>query len=139
MVDLNWDEDALPTAGVHYAEVKESKVKKSESGNTMFSIVLYRVDDGAKLCYDNILLTGAGRGIGMQKLKGLGVPEGTTSLDAADLIGRRCFVAVKSDTYNGKTRLAVDIAQGPFKGLWLESAPPEGFSATPASADPLSW
>jgi hypothetical protein len=122
----------LQPEGDYLAEVQGCEEKTSGKGDPMFSVKLKRVGDSAFLCYDVLMLGGAGWGIGRNKLICLGFPaEGDLNIEAAELIGRRVYVSLKEEEYDGKTKLKVDIYRDGWKaGMWphndAAAGPPPG-------------
>lgn len=121
-IDWNADDGSFKP-GIYLARVKEAAFKRSQMGNDMVALTFAAMDfEGRKLCHDNLMLSGNGWGLGKAKLKALGIQEGSV-VEVTDLLDRMIYIAVKSDSYNGRTRLAVDISQG-SAGYWPESTPP---------------
>lgn len=142
MVKVNWTEtlsnDFKP--GYHLAEVKKCAEKKSAAGDPYFNVELYSMGMfGAEglICFDIIMLDGKGRGLGQAKLKALGFSDKNSDLAPEDLVGRRAWVKVYHDTYEGKQRLKVESVFEPtFScGYWPEASPPEGAVAAKAVDD----
>ena len=92
------------------------------------------MESNKTVCFDIIMLQGKGIGIGLQKLMALGFSKEDSEIVAAELMGRRAFVALKQETYEGQKRLAVDIsAKGSSVGYWTEDNPPQ--EMTPGESD----
>ena len=130
-LDLKWDgttEDGfmIPPPGVYLAEVDLVESKKTKQGDTALVVQLRDVGSRVEICRDWLMLTGGGRGIGMAKLRQLGVPEGTPKLEPLSLVGRRVRVAIKHEPYDGKPTAKVDIAADGFRCGYLaaEEQPP---------------
>lgn len=113
-------------AGIYNVEVADAEEKTSAAGNSYFNIRLKDIGSGKSLCFDILMLNGKGIRIGLAKLSRLGfVPGEDNEIVAAQLIGKRAWVSVKNDTYEGKTRLVVDInAKTSGCGYWTEAEPP---------------
>ena len=113
--------------GIHHVVVASAEERESAAGNAYFSVRLKQVDGNATVCFDTIMLSGKALGMGLTKLAMLGfVPGEQKEILAAELIGKKAFVSCKEDTYEGKTRLVVDItARGSRCGYWPEEDPPE--------------
>lgn len=119
-IDLDWTgttEDGFTVAppGTYLAEVDLVEEKTSKSGDKYLQVQLRDVNSRAMICRDALMLTGNGRGIGLAKLRQLGVAEGTKSIDPLDLTGRRVRVAVMNDKYEGNPQAKVDIKAEGFK------------------------
>lgn len=95
----------LPPEGRYLAEVGakvETKFSKKEPHHPYFSVSFKDASSGVHLCFDNIMMGGAGLGIGHKKLLMLGVvKEGQKDFDVEpeDLIGKRCVLTIKHDAY----------------------------------------
>ena len=114
-VDLNWDgisEEGfkLPPEGTYLAEVDTVEVKISQGGDKYLNVQLRDAETRENLCYDILMLTGKGAGIGMAKLIQLGIEKGTPRLEPMALTGRRAHVKIYHDTYEGKTRAKVALS-----------------------------
>ena len=130
---IDWEEyndspkerEQLP-AGIYNVEVADAEERTSAAGNKYFNIRLKEMEGGKSLCFDILMLNGKGVRIGLAKLSRLGfVPGQDDEIVAAQLIGKRAWVEVKEDSYEGKTRLVVDInAKSSACGYWSEDEPP---------------
>lgn len=123
-IDLDWtgtteEGYTLPPEGTYLAEVDLVETAKSAKGDTYLRVQLRDVNTRAEICRDMVMLTGGGRGIGMAKLRQLGVPEGTQKLEPLALVGKRVRVAIMHDTYEGQKRAKVDIKAEGFKCGYL--------------------
>ena len=128
MIKLDWsdynpDQTFKPVdAGVYIAEIEGCNEKVSPSSNDRYLNVRLR-DEKTKrfLCFDVIMLTGKGKDIGFTKLTQLGINDTGGELTAASLVGKRVYVYLKHEPYNGKVRAKVDIRK--FKcGYFNEEA-----------------
>lgn len=138
-----------PEPGTYFAEVAIATMKTSSKGDPMLSLRLIHVETRKVLAFDNIMLGGGGKNMGLAKLyDGLGVPRlpsmrvETTDMDVLvnglAMKGRRLAVRLKHEMDNkNQLRAVVDIrASSPFKcgmlnedaaraaGLIGEAAPP---------------
>lgn len=128
MAKIPWKEAGALAPGTYSIEVVKSVEKLSKNGGApYFEAELLALDFGKTLCFDILMLAGKGAGIGVTKLRALGFTEERDEIAAGELIGRRAFVAVGDDEYDGKVRLKVDInAEGSKCGYWPEDEKPEG-------------
>ena len=97
---------ALVPAGDYIAEVKAAIEKVAvSSGRPYLSLEFMGVDppyQGRTLCFDVIVTVGDGFGIGVKKLRALGVPIGAESqvaFEADELRGRRVRLTLVEDTF----------------------------------------
>jgi len=113
--------------GVYHVKVSSCEERTSKAGNVYFSVRLTQLEGDKTVAFDTIMLSGKGVPMGLAKLTALGfIPGDKEELLAAELLGKKAFVAVKNDEYEGKTRLVVDInASGSKCGYWDEENPPE--------------
>lgn len=115
-VDMNAPVEGDVPEGTYLAEVKSAKEKTANSGNAMIAIEFRGVEETFSV-YDNIMLMGKGWGLGRAKLVGLGVgSDFSGDLDLADLIGRRVYLHLAEEEYQGRKRLKVDITLGTTRG-----------------------
>ena len=116
-----------PAPGIYHVKVASCEERTSKAGNVYFSVRLTKVDGDQTVAFDTIMLSGKGVPMGLAKLTALGfIPGDKEELLAAELLGKRAYVSVKEDEYEGKTRLVVDIsASGSKCGYWDEENPPE--------------
>ena len=117
---------SVPPPGRYLAEVKkcEERVSKGGLGDPMFSVEFKSVDTGEHLCFDVIMMGGRGIGIGHKKLIQLGVVEDgedNYEVDAHQLIGKRCVLTLKHETYNKKTNAKPDFEANETFGYEPES------------------
>ena len=133
MAKMNWSQDdGSLKPGVYLAAVKDATEKTSKNGDPYFSLLLQATDFGKKLCHDTLMLAGGGWGIGKAKLSVLGFKD-EPEINAYDLVGRTCYVAVKEGEYNGQKKLEVDIRRG--KGGYFELAPDGVLTPAPPTAE----
>lgn len=139
-VDWSAADRPMLSPGTYLVTVKECKEGISKKGDAFFNVRLNTESfDGREttLCFDILMMEGKGAGIGLAKLQALGIPKGTADVSAQDLIGRRAWVNVDSQTYDGKTHLKVYTTFDPFElGYWPESEPPDGVSEPSVSIKP---
>ena len=135
MVHIPWDEDTSGfKPGIYFARIRSCEEKQTKTdGTPMFALVIDADDFNRKLCHDNILCGGGGLGMGKAKLSCLGFGRQNPDIDPSELVGKRFYVAVKMDNYNGQDRLAVDVKQGKA-GYWPEKDPPIQGVITPGPA-----
>ncbi len=128
--------DRVLNPGTDLWEVIEAKEGKSSKGDAMLKLKLARVSDPQDHLFENIMLAGAGWGIGKKKLGAL-VPAGFKGdLDPLDLIGRRLWVSTGVETFEGQDRLRVMINDLKYAGLQPAEMVPEGCSL-PADTPPF--
>lgn len=125
--DLDWTgttEDGFTIApeGTYLAEVDSVEPKRTAGGEMSLSVQLRDPNSRAQICIDTLMLTGKGRGIGLAKLRQLGVPEGQQKLDPLSLVGRRVRVAIYHEKYEGQPRAKVNIKAEGFKCGYLAVA-----------------
>ena len=146
MPQIDWSEEERGPKlkpGTYKARVAraEEGMTKGDPPKEKIDVVL-EADDfkNAFLCYDTLVLTGKGRGLGQSKLKALGFKEDRSSVEAADLLGRRVYVKVHEEEWpanSGKKRLKVEslLYDDEFgAGYAPESLPPADV-CTPGPAD----
>jgi len=123
---IDWNAaDGSKPPGVYLACVDKCELKHSKaSGAPMLALTINSVDFGGKLCYDYLMLSGDGWGMGKSKLKALGFKEGST-IEEHDLIGIRFYCAVVAEEFNGRKQLKVNAKLG-HAGYWNEQEPPAG-------------
>lgn len=115
----------------YLVRVEKSTLRPCKGGE-MFSISLIDDMTGDFVCYDNIALTEKSWGFSKPKLLCLGVPDlQDIDVAAAELIGRRAWVLLVREVYEGKGRLVVDINDGEYGrgGYWSTANPPAGYEA----------
>jgi len=123
-LDLNWEgttEDGFTIApeGTYLAEVDDVQAKHSKNGELYLEVQLRDTKSRVEICRDALMLQGGGRGIGMAKLRQLGVPEGTQKLEPLSLVGRRVRIAIMHDSYEGRKRAKINIKADGFKCGYL--------------------
>lgn len=133
-IDWNGGDTGGFLPGVYLAEVANAEEKRSKSGDAYFNLRLDSSSlDGETrcLCYDIVMCQGKGAGIGLAKLKALGFDSTRDAIEPSDLKGRRVWVNVDWDEYEGKKRLKIVTEFNPFEcGMWAENDPPEGATSS---------
>lgn len=130
MVKPDWSasERSFHPPGDYLVRVSQCELKKSKtSGAQLFNVrlVAEQLTGEPTLCFDTIMLEGKGASIGCAKLEALGFDR-DSEMEAADLVGRRAWVRVKLEEYQGKTNLKVATTFEPtFEcGYWPEDERP---------------
>jgi hypothetical protein len=136
----------LPDEGMYQVIVLACEEKQSSSGKPTFNVEFGRSPSGKHLCWDTLTLAGKGWGIAKAKLKMLKFSEANVDIEARDLVGRKCRVYIKHDTFQGKngprTTAKVDIYQGehcgyfPFEEDKLDKLAQDMITEAPEGADP---
>jgi hypothetical protein len=131
-------------AEVDTCETRFSKKDRS----AYFNVKLVAVQHQRKfLCFDTIMLEGPGEGIGVAKLKALGLgpaDEIDGEIPEHRIIGRHAIVIVKRTVYDGAEKREIDIrakntkcGYRPVPTLPPPVAPPASTAAVPASSPPV--
>jgi len=119
------EEEWLTEPGVYMAEVASAKEKTSSTGNPMIAVTLVAAHFKKRpLCMDYIMLRGKGWGLGKKKLEALGVEPGTKEISPGELVGRRTYVVLVEDVYDGKKKLKPDILATEYKGYYAQGEEP---------------
>lgn len=130
------DVGGLAAEGWHRAVVKDCEAKTSSKSEGYYNLV-FESPDGQFLCYDVAMLEGRGNGIGIAKLLALGACQDmgdSYEYDAAHQVrGKECYVFLRHEEYDGKTRCKVDIKEGKCGYLPLSDPPME------ANVSPAVW
>ena len=112
----------LPTPGIHFARIQECIEKRTKHDDPMYNVLFLSADDGAYLCYDNIIIGGKAPGIGIRKLKTLGAiskRDGQYVIPPAfDLIGKTVYISIRHVLYNGRTKAEVNFDAGDSFGYF---------------------
>lgn len=132
-MEINWNSpDAFAFGpGIYRCRVKSCEQSASKNGDPMLILSLIALDWGhAALTDDRIMLGGKGMRFGLPRLVALGIPRGTSNIDAADMVGREIYVAMNwrewDKTDGTKVRaLNVDTGGSPFCGYWPITQPPQ--------------
>lgn len=88
--------------GDYLATVKMAEEKLSRKGDPMLSLRLHTDTFDAPdqfLCFDVVMMGGAGRGLGQAKLLALGFDGTEDEIRAEDVVGRRAWVTVDWQSY----------------------------------------
>lgn len=124
-VDMTQPDRTL-TPGTDLWEIKEAKDETSSKGDAMINLKLFRVSNPSDHLYDIVMLAGAGWPVGKKKLGALIPPGFNGNLDLLTLIGRRLWVSTGVETYNGRDRLKVLIADLRHAGFQVAADVPPG-------------
>lgn len=113
--------EKVTEAGRYAVEVTYTKDKGlNRNGHAYWSIGFSTVDDSSFVCYDNLTLEGDMPHIAFKKMSILGAEQdddGSYNVDQVnELKGKRCFVTVQNDEYNGTKKLKTYPAKGTFFG-----------------------
>lgn len=113
--------------GVYLAEVADAELRRTRSkGEENFNVKL--TIDGKLLAYDTLMLEGKGARFGIPKLRAMGFFQGNKAeeVQSGQLIGKRIWVRVAWQEYEGKKSLKpVSVFQPTFDcGYYPESRPP---------------
>ena len=127
--------------GIYLAEVARAEEKVSKSSGAPYLNVKFMAPEwaGEEICWDMIMLGGNGINIGRAKLGALGIDLDDGAEHTADeLKGRRAYISVVVEKYNGEERLRVDIdTDTSHAGYWPEGERPSGArSPGPAPVKP---
>mgnify|MGYP003676071316 FL=1 len=122
----------ITEAGRYAVEVTYAVDKGlNRNGHAYWSIGFSTVDDSSFVCYDNLTIEGDMPHIAFKKMTMLGIEQdddGNYNVGLVDeLKGKRCFVTVKKDEYNGKKKLKTYPCKGTFFGYepFTTTAPAE--------------
>lgn len=116
MAKVDWsardqNQAQISDPGMYRVKVVACEERESKSGDPYFSVRLAAVDfDNAFIGFDTIMLEGGGISIGIAKLTGLGITEQDgDDLQPEQLVDREAWAMLEIDTYQGRTRMQVDI------------------------------
>src|SRR5690349_25074161 len=114
MVKPDWDapEFSLPEPGWYHVEVSRAELKQGPKAQ-YFAVRLGEVSTNRGIAFDNIMVTGGGAGMGVSKMKALGIAPGS-EVEPHDLNGRRAWVYILHEKYTGrdnrpKMKTVVDV------------------------------
>lgn len=146
-IDWNASSSGGYGPGLHLVMVGKAEEKRSKKGDAYFNLRLDTESfDGNKgtLCFDVVMVQGGGAGIGLAKLKALGFDNARDVIEPEDIQGRRAWVNVDFEWYDGKKRLKVVTNFEPTFtcGYWPENEKPEGYSMARAPVsddDAVPW
>ena len=125
---------ALMPQGVHLVEISDVKEKPSKKGLNQWTITLRGWDriDETVMCWWP--LEGPFTFKTRRYLALLGFAPDAI-VEERDLLGKKFYVAIKHEEYNGEMGAKVDEkAEGSTFGAWAESNPPPEVAAREASA-----
>lgn len=126
--------DRTLVPGTDLWAIKSCEEGKSSKGDAMLTLKLARVSNPGDHIYDTIMLAGAGWPVGKRKLGAL-LPAGFKGeFDVLELIGRRLWLSTGIESYQGRDRLRVLIADLKFAGMQPEGMVPPG-CALPAEPE----
>jgi hypothetical protein len=87
---IDWNEfsdspksQELSPPGNYHVEVADCEERTSAAGNTYFNVRMKDLESGRSLCFDIIMLSGKGLGMGLSKLKQLGFDKSDDEIVAA--------------------------------------------------------
>lgn len=122
-VDMNAPVPGSAPDGVYIADVAKAKATLTKGGDPAINLEFGCSYGGTVFkVYDTIMLNGRGWSLGRPKLTALGVPsEFSGDLDPADLLGRRVYLHLAFQEYQGKRSLKPDPKQGSHSGYSLET------------------
>ena len=146
MVRPDWDakEFSLPEPGWYHVQVSNAELKQGPK-SMYFSIRLGEIDSNRGIAFDNIMVTGGGAGIGVSKMKALGIVPGS-EVEPHDLDGMRAWVYIVWGKYTGKdgnpkTKTVVDtratgthcgyLSEDEYKEKQSTLAPIDGWKKDP--------
>lgn len=145
MPRMNWTETSGSgyEPGIYLAEVKKCEAKVSKKADPYLNIEWHDtspIGPQGLICWDVVMMDGKGRSLGQAKLRALGFDEECELIEPEDLIGRRAWIQVGWQDYNGQKNLKVLSGFEPSftSGYWSEGSPPDGVAASP-TADDTPW
>lgn len=130
-------DDGQCEPGIYWVEVKSAETVRSKtSGDWMLKVKLYDLFGQRSLCDDNLMLQGKGAWMGARALSAMGISVSNgQSVEAADVIGKRVYVKIRHEEFNGRTSAKVDKrAENSHAGYWPHDKPPEGAPTMPGTA-----
>lgn len=145
MSTYDWSSVSDPLSlqpGTYEVEITQSEEKTSEKGNKMWMLTLRALAFNCKLCHDNLMLPpNSGANISKAKLSALGFKdEELKTVEAGHLLGKRTWVTVKHEEYNGRKSLRVDIgAKGSKAGYWAEKPGSVTEAGAPSADADTPW
>lgn len=134
-----WAADDRLAPGVYHAQIAEAKEETSSGGNPMI-VLTWRVASGdwkGSEIRDWVTVTEASAGKVVALLQHTGTPiPPDGNLPVADLIGRKCLIVVRPDTYvkDGETRETTKVKG--YKPLDPKSDVPDDGAFQPVGARP---
>lgn len=134
-VSVDWSDYSengfsLPEEGIYTAEIESAEVRRGGSGNRYIGLRLRCAETGKFLAWDNLMIDGRGKNIGLTKLMQLGIPKDEETVDPATLVGQTVTVAIAHGTDNNdKPKAVVDIRHEGFRC---------GYRSTATAADEVA-
>lgn len=152
MVKPDWDapEYSLPEPGWYHVEVSRAELKQGPKAQ-YYAVRLGEVGTDRGIAFDNIIMTGKAAGMGVSKLKCLGVPIGS-DVEPHDLNGKRAWVYILQEKYTArdgrpKMKTVVDarasnthagyLSEDEYKEKGASLAPIDGWRKPDPSTDPF--
>jgi len=127
MAQVNWTDYEEPTQnagslepGIYTTIIIAAEERTSKNGDLYFNVTHESTQFQRVLCYDNIMLEGRGKNMGLAKLKTLGLLD-KSEINDIDLVGVKCIVIVEDDSYekaDGKVIKRLGVAlnfEDPFR------------------------
>lgn len=107
--------------------VADCESRTSKKGDDYFNVTL-QDDTGWTVTYDVIMCAGPGRKMGQVKMRILGFTEEDTMILDAQLVGRRCWIKLDEDEYQGKKKLvtAFHWTEHGWRAGYHRDGPPPG-------------
>ena len=134
------DATGMVAEGWHKARVSDCQAKVAKSSGDAYYNLSLETLAGDFIAYDVAMLEGKGNGIGIAKLLALGAAKDEGDCyeydSAGQLRGRRAWVYVTHEEYEGKTRCKVDIRQGKCGYLPEDQQPPDVAAGGDAGGPP---
>jgi hypothetical protein len=113
--------------GIYLVEVTKVEKRVSKKGELMLVVDFRNVASGDRIFRDFMMLEGKGRWAGDAKLALLGINPKAETFDEYAIIGKRAWVSLKAETYNGGQQLKPDNEAAGFQfGYCDERNKPKG-------------
>jgi len=100
----------LPEPGIYLARVTRC-IEDVDAKGPYLDIAHCEAHTERLLCYDVLRFTPRATGIALQKLVQLGVKPGTRSVSGEELVGRRVWIALHHEEFQGVVRAKPDIGR----------------------------
>ncbi len=114
----------LRMPGIYLARVDRCDGDVDERGLSL-DLLLLDARTGGFLCFDVLRFTPKATRIALTKLGQLGVPPGVKKIDTDALVGRRVWIALHEEEFDGVVRPKVDIRRLRCGFLNEAAGPPE--------------